>query len=75
LRNGELCETAGLPRSTVSEYTALLSEAGLVRRHVTADGHAIYGIQDRQRTLELLAAFEKNLLDIVTDRFTDLWDL
>jgi len=75
LRNGELCATAGLPRSTVSEYTALLSEVGLVRRHVAADGHALYGIQDRQRTLELLAVFERNLLDIVTDRFTDLWNL
>jgi predicted transcriptional regulator len=75
LRNGDLCEMAGLPRSTVSENTALLSDAGLVRRHVTADGHALYGIQDRQRTLELLAVFEKNLLDIATDRFTDLWDL
>ena len=75
LRNGELCEAACLPRSTVSEYTALLGDAGLVRRQVTADGHSLYGIQDRQRTLELLAAFEKNLLDIATDRFTDLWDL
>jgi predicted transcriptional regulator len=75
LRNGDLCETTGLPRSTVSECTTLLSEAGLVRRCVTADGHALYGVQDRQRTLELLAAFERNLLDIATDRFTDLWDL
>lgn len=75
LRNGDLCETAGLPRSTVSEYTALLSEAGLVRRSVNADGHTLYGIHDRERALELLSVFEKNLLDVATDRFTDLWDL
>jgi predicted transcriptional regulator len=75
LRNGDLCERAGLPRSTVSECTALLGEVGLVQRRVTADGHTLYGVQDKQRTLELLAAFEKNLLDIATDRFTDLWDL
>jgi predicted transcriptional regulator len=75
LRNSDLCETAGLPRSTVSECTALLNEVGLVKRHVTADGHVLYGVQDRERTLELLAAFERNLLDIATERFTDLWDL
>ncbi len=75
LRNGDLCEATGLPRSTVSECTALLGEAGLVRRRVTAEGHVLFGVQDRQRTLELLASFEKNLLDIATDRFTDLWDL
>lgn len=75
LRNGDLCEILNLPRSTVSEYVALLSKAGLVGRHVNPDGHASFGIQDRERTLELLAAFEKNMLDIATDRFTDLWDL
>jgi len=35
----------------------------------------LHGVQDRQGTLELLATFEKNLFDIATDRFTDLWDL
>jgi predicted transcriptional regulator len=75
LRNGDLCETAGLPRSTVSECIALLAEAGLVRRRVTVDGRALYGVQDKERTLELLAGFERNLLDIATERFTDLWDL
>ncbi|HVC27491.1 MAG TPA: helix-turn-helix domain-containing protein [Nitrososphaerales archaeon] len=30
MRIGNLCERAGLPRSTVSEYTALLSQVGLV---------------------------------------------
>jgi predicted transcriptional regulator len=75
LRNGDLCEMVKLPRSTVSECTALLSKAGLVRRHLTADGHSTYVIQEREQALELLAAFERNLLDIATDRFTDLWDL
>jgi predicted transcriptional regulator len=74
LRNGDLCELVRLPRSTVSECTALLTKAGLVRRRVTVDGHATYGIQERGQTLQLLAAFERNLLDIATDRFTDLWD-
>jgi len=74
LRNGDLCEMVRLPRSTVSECTALLSKAGLVRRRVTPDGHATYGLQDREQTLQLLAAFERNLLDLATDRFTDLWD-
>jgi len=75
MRNGDLCDRSGLPRSTVSECTALLSGVGLVRRRVTADGHTLYGVQDAQRTLELLAGFERNLLEIATDRFTDLWDL
>lgn len=75
LRNGDLSEIVKMPRSTVSECTSLLSGAGLATRRVGADGHALYGIQDRQRTLELLDAFEKNLLEIATDRFTDLWDL
>ena len=75
LRNGDLCEMVDLPRSTVSEYTALLVRLGLVKRHIATDGYAMYGIQDREQTLALLTAFEKNLLDIATDRFTDLWDL
>ena len=75
LRNADLCQMVGLPRSTVSECTTLLSRAGLVRRHIDTDGHASYGIQDSEKTLELLAAFERNLLDLATDRFTDLWDL
>jgi predicted transcriptional regulator len=75
LRNGDLCELVRLPRSTVSECTALLSKAGLVRRRVAVDGHATYGIQEREQTLQLLAAFERNLLEIATDRFTDLWDV
>jgi len=75
LRNGDICEIVGMPRSTVSECTSLLSGAALVTRRVSVEGYALYGIQDRQRTLELLNAFEKNLLDIATDRFTDLWDI
>jgi predicted transcriptional regulator len=75
MRNGDLCEEVGLPRSTVSECTALLSRAGLVRRRITADGHPSYEIQERERTIQLLASFERNLLDIATDRFTDLWDV
>jgi len=75
VRNGDLCEMVDLPRSTVSECTSLLSRVGLVKRRIAADGYALYGIQDRQQTLELLTVFEKNLLDIATDRFTDLWDL
>ena len=75
LRNGDICKAVKLPRSTVSECTALLSRAGLVKRRVTADGHSTYAIQDREQAVRLLAAFERNLLDIATDRFTDLWDL
>jgi len=75
LRNGDLCELVRLPRSTVSEYTALLSHAGLVTRRAAPDGHATYGILDRERTLELLTVFERNLLDIAADRFVDLWDI
>lgn len=75
LGNGDLSEMVKLPRSTVSECTSLLSGAGLATRRIGVDGHAMYGIQDRQRTLELLNSFEKNLLEIATDRFTDLWDL
>lgn len=75
LRNGDLAEIVRMPRSTVSEHIALLSGAGLVSRRVTGDGYTLYGIQDREGVLELLDAFEKNLLDIATDRFTELWDL
>jgi len=75
LRNGDICEIVGMPKSTVSECTSLLSGAGLATRRVSVDGYALYGIQDRQQTLKLLDAFERNLLDIATDRFTDLWDL
>jgi predicted transcriptional regulator len=74
-RNGDLCEMVKLPRSTVSECTTLLSQAGLVTRRTGADGHATYGILDRERTLGLLTVFEKNLLDIAADRFADLWDI
>lgn len=74
-RNGDLCEEAGLPRSTVSECTSALSGAGLVTRRVTVEGHAVYGVEDRLRTVELLAGLERNLLDIASDRFADLWDL
>ncbi len=75
LRNGSLCKVVKMPRSTVSEHTSLLSRAGLVTRRISPEGYATYGIGDRQQTLELLAVFERNLLEIATDRFTDLWDI
>ena len=75
MRNGDLCELVDLPRSTVSECTALLSRAGLLKRNIAVDGYALYRVLDREQTLELLTAFEKNLLEIATDRFTDLWDM
>lgn len=75
LRNSDLCRAVGMPRSTVSEYTSMLNRAGLVTRRITNEGYASYGVRDRQRTLFLVASFERNLLEIATDRFTDLWDL
>ena len=75
LRNGDLCAIAKLPRSTVSECTTLLCRVGLVGRRTGADGHALYGIKDGEGSLKLLSAFEKNLLDIASDRFADLWDI
>jgi predicted transcriptional regulator len=75
LSNGGLFEMVDLPRSTISEHLASLNRAGLVRRHVTADGCVLYQIQNRERMLNLLAAFEKNLLNMATDSFIDLWDL
>jgi DNA-binding IclR family transcriptional regulator len=75
LTNGELSNTNHLPRSTISECVSLLIETRLVRRSFTLDGQILYEIEDNEQVVRLLAAFEKNLLSIASDRFIELWDL
>lgn len=75
LTNHDLAERARLPRSTTSECVGNLSALGLVKRSVTIDGRVLYGAQDRQEVLRLLAAFKRSALDMAADGFIDLWDL
>jgi predicted transcriptional regulator len=75
LTNGDLSERTRLPRSTVSDCVAHMSRVSLVRRSLTADGRILYQVPDKEEVLRLLAAFQRNILNIATDRFIDLWDL
>lgn len=71
-----LSEKIHLSRSTVNGCVTLLYQLHLVRRSFTVDGQVVFGIKDRNHVLELLAVFKKNnLLNVASDRFTDLWDL
>lgn len=74
LTNGELSDAVGRPRSTISEYVAMLCNASLVTRSFTVDGRVLYEVQGRGAVLQLLAIFEQNLLSVATDHFVDLWD-
>jgi len=64
-----------LAGSTTSECITLLEQVDLVRRAFTSDGRVVYGINDAERVLPLLAVFRRNLLDVTTDNFIDLWDI
>jgi predicted transcriptional regulator len=75
LTNGDLSERTHLPRSTVSECIKHMSSISLVRRSLTPDGRILFGVQRSEEVILALAAFQRNILNIATDRFIDLWDL
>jgi predicted transcriptional regulator len=74
LTNGDLCSTAHLPRSTISEQVSVLRKVGLVGRRLTVDGTTLYDVRDRERAAQLLAAFDRGMLGMATEGFIDLWD-
>lgn len=76
LTQTDLAERIDLPRSTINEYVTMLNQVQLVRRTFTIDGRVLYGLQDREKVENLLAAFSaKGLLSAATDSFIDLWDI
>jgi len=75
LTNGDLSERTHIPRSTVSESVGQLNSVSLVKRSLTADGRILYRVQESEEVARLLAAFQRNMLNIAADRFIDLWDL
>ncbi len=75
LMNGDLSKRIHLPRSTISKCIACLSSVHLVRRSFTTDGRILYEVLDREKVLRLLAVFQKNTLNVVADRFINLWNL
>jgi len=75
LTNGDLSELTRLPRSTVSESVAQLNGISLVKRSLAVDGRILYKVQGAEEVKPLLAAFQKNMLNVAADRFIDLWDL
>jgi len=64
-----------LAPSTTGECIGLLEESSVVRRAFTSDGRAVYGIKDAENVLPLLAIFRRNLVDVATDNFLNLWDV
>ena len=75
LTNGDLSERTHLPRSTVSDCLRHVASASMVRRSLTVDGRILYGLQDREEVLRLLAAIRRHVLNVAADRFIDLWDI
>ena len=75
LTNGELCRRAGLSAATVGECLKALVGSGLARRYCSPDGRVLFGALETERIRPILSSFEKNMLDIASDRFIDLWDV
>lgn len=76
LTRSSLSAKTHLSKSTINTCINLLDQVHLTRRSFTVDGQVVFGIQDRDQVLKLLAVFNKNnLLNAASDKFTDLWDI
>lgn len=75
LTNGEIAKNTELSAATVGECLNLLVGVELAERRFASDGRQVYGALGVERLLPLLSTFERNLLDLASDRFIDLWDI
>jgi DNA-binding transcriptional ArsR family regulator len=74
LTNRELSEITGYAKSTVSESTHRLFEAGVLTTSFSLSGRIAYQIKDPERVIPLLRAADQTVLEEATDRFVQLWD-
>lgn len=71
----EISNSVHLAPSTTGEYIALLVRDNVVRRSFASDGRIVFGVNNAEKVLPLLAIFKKNLVTVATENFVDLWDL
>lgn len=71
----DLSDRLQISRSSTNEWVSQLNDVHLIDRHFSPDGRVVYGIRDRENALQLLAMFNRNVLNVASDNLIDLWDI